>query len=91
MAPGEVDAAPRVRPPLRDGQGTVHHPETDAEEIRDRPCDGLDDLIEYGRPVKLIDAAVPAAMEKQHPVEAAGWQKWINRGEARVIEPSNAT
>ena len=85
MAPGEVDAAPRVRPPLRDRHGTVHRPEADAEDIKDRPFDDLDDLIEFVRPVKLIDAAVLAAMEKQHPVEAAGWQKWINRGEARVI------
>jgi len=39
---------------------------------------------------KLIDRQVFEAMKKQHPIEAAGWQAWIERGEARLVGTPNA-
>lgn len=35
---------------------------------------------------KTIRADALAALRKTNPVEAAVWDQWIERGEARVIE-----
>lgn len=37
-------------------------------------------------PVFLISRAVYDAMEKQHPIEHAGWTKWIREGKASIVE-----
>lgn len=36
--------------------------------------------------MKEISADVLESLQKDHPIEATIWERWIERGEARVVQ-----